>query len=147
MMKFYIASALENVATVRRVANILKAAGHHHTYDWTVHGSVQSEGPERLTEVAEAERQGVLNADMVIIILPGGRGTHAELGIALGDQPKKIIICAEDANAYLLEGRTCSFYWSDLVHRIVGPKDAWIEDILFAARLFDCRPPAQKWEG
>jgi len=39
-MKFYIASRLENADIVKRVAAVLKAAGHTHTYDWTEHGSV-----------------------------------------------------------------------------------------------------------
>ena len=69
-MKFYIASRLENAEMVKRVAEVLKAAGYIHTYDWTEHGSVQNEGQERIIQVAENEKVGVLNADMVIVILP-----------------------------------------------------------------------------
>jgi hypothetical protein len=39
--KYYIASGLENAAVVKDLKKILDAAGWQHTYDWTVHGSVQ----------------------------------------------------------------------------------------------------------
>ena len=75
-MKFYIASKLENAEQVSKVASVLKAAGHEHTYDWTKHGSVKGEGENRLREVMQNEFFGVRDADMVIILMPGGRGTH-----------------------------------------------------------------------
>lgn len=34
-MNFYIASGFQNKHLVRSVANELKHAGWHHTYDWT----------------------------------------------------------------------------------------------------------------
>jgi hypothetical protein len=83
--KFYIASGLDNAGQVRQVAETLKAAGWTHTYDWTVHGSVAGKGPDVFVETAAAEVLGVRDADVVIVLLPGGRGTHAELGVALGE--------------------------------------------------------------
>lgn len=135
-MKFYIANRLENAETVKRVATVLKAAGHEHTYDWTTHGSVQSEGEERLRQVAENELNGVLNADLVIVILPGERGTHTELGIALGNK-KRIIICAEDDNMFLQDERTCAFYWNYGIDRLVGRIDDWLSKILAFGRDID----------
>jgi nucleoside 2-deoxyribosyltransferase len=131
-MKFYIASKLENAEMVKRVANVLKAAGWEHTYDWTEHGSVKNEGDARLAQVAEAELSGVMNADVVIVILPGGRGTHAELGMALAGRrrDKKIIICAETDDAFQLDDRTCAFYWNYGILRVVGPIDFWLAEIL-----------------
>jgi len=132
-MKFYIASKLENAEIVKRVAEVLKSAGHVHTYDWTEHGSVENEGPARIAEVAEKERSGVTAADMVIVILPGGRGTHTELGIALGRE-KPIIICAETDDAFQQDERTCAFYWNAEVSRVVGAIDVWLREILCRAR-------------
>ena len=132
-MKFYIASKLENAEIVKRVAAVLKAAGHEHTYDWTEHGSVQGEGEARLREVAENERQGVLDADMVIVILPGGRGTHAELGMAAAWE-RPIMICAETDELFQADTHTCAFYWLYAVDRIVGPIDTWLEAILCKAQ-------------
>lgn len=136
-MKFYIASKLENAETVKRVAAVLKAAGHEQTYDWTVHGSVQCEGKDRLTEVAGNECKGVIDADMVIVILPGGRGTHTELGIGLGAGKGRIVICAENDELFQQDERTCTFYWDYCVTRVVGTMDEWLEKLLIMARAID----------
>jgi len=119
MMNFYIASKLENAENVKRIANILKARGWEHTYDWTVHGSVQKCGEKRLEDVAEKEIDGVRRAEIVIILLPGGRGTHAELGAAI-ISGKRIFIHAYDDSFYLQDGNTCAFYWNKNVTRITG---------------------------
>lgn len=136
-MKFYIASRLENSETVKRVADVLKAAGHIQTYDWTTHGSVQKEGKQRLTEVAENERAGVKDADVIIVILPGGRGTHAELGIALGSGKDHILICAENDEAFKQDERTCAFYWNYGVSHAIGQMDDWLREIFKEARIID----------
>jgi len=134
-MKFYIASRLENAEVVKRVAAVLTAAGHTQTYDWTEHGSVKGDGEVRLRQVAEAEKQGVKDADLVIVILPGGRGTHAELGMAAA-AGKEIIICAENDEAFQADDRTCAFYWLYQVRQVVGPMDAWLAAILGESHWF-----------
>lgn len=127
-MNFYIASRLENAARVRDLASILKARGHVHTYDWTMHGSVQNEGSDVIAKVASREHAGVRSADTVIVLLPGGRGTHAELGMAIawatvvaedtGD-PIRILVLSESPEIDFGEdGRTCAFYHHPLVKRI-----------------------------
>lgn len=118
-MKFYIASKLENAEKVKRLANVLKANGWEQTYDWTKHGSVQKEGEQRLREVAGYEINGVRDADVVIVMLPGGRGTHSELGAAnvLG---KPVFIYADNDNLFLQGGNTCAFYWNENVVHVVG---------------------------
>lgn len=136
-MRFYIASRLENAETVKRVATVLKAAGHRQTYDWTEHGSVQREGAERITQVAGFETRGVMDAEMVIVILPGGRGTHAELGIALGCEKQSILICAENDDLFMQDERTCAFYWHPAVKRVIGKMDVWLAAILVDARGID----------
>jgi len=136
-MNFYIASRLENADTVTKVSNVLKAAGHVHTYDWTKHGSVKDEGQDRIEEVAENEMRGVKGADIVIAILPGGRGTHAELGIALGNGCNNIIICAENDDAFQQDDRTCAFYWNKPITRVVGGMDVWLTEALSQARKVD----------
>ena len=83
-LHIYVATGLEHAHRAWLVGYALRAAGHAITYDWTTHGSVQGEGFARLAEVAQAERDGVAVADLVIAILPGGRGTHVEIGMALG---------------------------------------------------------------
>lgn len=125
-MTFYIASRLENAAQVSQVAAALVARGHVHTYDWTTHGSVQHCGTDRIREVAGLELRGVVDADVVIVLLPGGRGTHAELGIALGAGGKRIYICAEELGMFHADDRTCAFYWCPVVVRVVGSPESWV---------------------
>ena len=127
-MKFYIASKLENAAQVCRVANALKAAGHIYTYDWTVHGPVRKEGLGRVEEVSMLEAQGVLDADVVVALLPGGRGTHVEIGIGIGAD-KRIILCAPDVKMFYGDD-VCAFYWHGNCIHCLGDERAWILDIL-----------------
>ena len=143
-MKFYIASRLENAEEVSTLAEVLKAAGHTHTYDWTAHGSAKDEVME---QVARNELRGVMAADIVIILLPGGRGTHAELGIALGSSCESIIICAKDDGASQQDGWPCPFYWNTGVKRVVGDMAAWLVEILQTARAVDCMAAAECCEG
>lgn len=115
-MKIYVASSLENAAHVRRVQTALIAAGHTITYDWTVHGSVWTAGPARIREVAEAEHRGVVTADAVVVLLPGARGTHIELGIALGAGVPVILV----GEQYSSDGREPAFYFGTRVRRITS---------------------------
>lgn len=128
LLKFYIASKLENAELVSSVAEVLKSLGWKHTYDWTVHGSVQGEGEARLTEVAEYELNGVRKADIVIVLLPGGRGTHVELGAALA-LGKRVYIWAETDEYFLHDERTCVFYWDSWVTRVVGDIELLIQTL------------------
>lgn len=118
-MKFYKASKLENAKKVKRLANVLKASGWEQTYDWTKHGSVQKEEEQRLREVAGNELRGVKDAEVVIVMLPGARGTHAELGAA-NVLEKPVFIYAEDDNLFIQDERTCAFYWNENVVHVVG---------------------------
>jgi hypothetical protein len=104
-LKFYIATRLERTGDHKALARELVQAGHAITYDWTVHGSVQ--GPQRIREVAQAELAGIKAADVVIVLLPGGRGTHAELGMALA-LGKPVIILGDLKDT---GGRHCAFYY------------------------------------
>ena len=117
-MKIYIASRLENYLQVQAVRDALVSAGHVITYDWTRHGSVQGQGEARLREVAANELNGVRDADLVVVLLPGGRGTHAELGMAnvLG-KPVILFSNADDPfDAYTAD--TCAFYWNENVYQL-----------------------------
>lgn len=117
-MKIYIASKLENYLQVQALRDALIAAGHTITYDWTLHGSVQGQGEARLREVAAAERNGVLQAELVIVLLPGGRGTHAELGMANALGKPVIIFSSFNEPFDEYEGATCAFYWNENVRQV-----------------------------
>ncbi len=120
-MKYYIASGLENWQKVRELKAILDARGWEHTYDWTAHGPVWTEGAKRMREVAAAEIKGVILAEVVIVLLPGGRGTHTELGVAIANvYPQlddRVVIYSEDPSVFEISPKTCAFYHHPLVER------------------------------
>lgn len=116
MPSVYIASSLENAEQVRAVRDTLAALGAGLTYDWTEHGSVQDEGPERIAEVARAELRGIYEARLVVVLLPGGRGTHTELGYALGLGKPVLLFGPLDNGSG--EGRHCAFYYARGVLRM-----------------------------
>lgn len=131
-MKFYIATRLENHIEHNSVRDRLRAIGHEITYDWTTHGSVKNVSADRLREVAEAELRGVINADYVVVLLPGGRGTHTKLGIALA-VGRPVIIRGTD-EALGVSSETCAFYHHPLVRRL------WHMDSLeFCARTTEVK--------
>lgn len=118
-IKYYIASKLENAAQVRALKTLLDASGEYeHTYDWTVHGSVQREGTSRISQVAVAEEKGVRRASVVIVLLPGGRGTHVEIGIGLGNGAQVVIYSPTPAKDFGDGGDTCAFYHHPLVTQV-----------------------------
>lgn len=108
-MKYYIATRLENHAAHNVVRDAMAAEGHEITYDWTTHGPVWRDGLMRIREVAHAETQGVLDADLVIVLLPGGRGTHVELGIAIA-AGKRVLLHSENGDPFGATPETCAFY-------------------------------------
>lgn len=108
-MKYYIATKLENHAAHNKLRDELAALGHSCTYDWTHHGPVYRSGLARIEEVAQLEFEGVAKADTVIMLWPGGRGTHVELGmaIALG---KRCVIVSDVEDDHGATSETCAFY-------------------------------------
>ena len=125
---FYVASGLENVVVVRQVQADLTALGHECTYDWTEHGAVWAGGLMRLREVALAELAGVREAAYVVVLLPGGQGTHVELGAALAYK-KRIYVCSSTPEAdFGAVAGTCAFYHCPQVWR--GRPEALLPAVL-----------------
>jgi nucleoside 2-deoxyribosyltransferase len=96
--QFYIASGFANKNLVSHSAASFKAKGFVHTYDWTKNEKTSS--VEALHEIGTAELKAVMTADFVLIILPGGKGTHVELGIAIASG-KKIYLYSKDPKVFL----------------------------------------------
>lgn len=162
-MKIYVASALENIGYIREVMGAFRRKGHEITYDWTEHGSVQESEPDVICDVAGKEVAGIAAADVVLVVLPGGRGTHIELGIAVGlsiaGSAKQIIVAEERKSLGEIAGfipagnkdfgaapyyeRTCAFYhYSPTVLRVRYVKIenlvSWVEN-LWSQRLRICQ--------
>jgi nucleoside 2-deoxyribosyltransferase len=125
-MKIYIASKLENFENVHALRDCLRENGHEITYDWTLHGPVYGSGLARVREVAEAEAQGVLAADIVIVVWPGGRGTHVEMGMAIAAR-KVVIFVSGDERHHTATTETCAFYHHPSVRRAYTLPEALLE--------------------
>lgn len=108
-MKYYIATKLENHAEHNRLMAKLSDKGHQITYNWTTHGPVYKSGIERVIEVSQLEHKGVVMADVVIMLWPGGRGTHVELGMAIALN-KKVAIVTDVEDHHGATQETCAFY-------------------------------------
>lgn len=119
-MKYYIATSLSRMSEHNSVRDSLRNLGYEISYDWTTHGSVKLVSKKRLQEVASLELQGVLEADFVLILLPGGNGTHLEFGFALA-KGKKIFLHSEDSSLFELGTQTNAFYHHKDVIRLCCP--------------------------
>lgn len=56
-------------------------------------------------------------ADIVFVLLPGGFGTHVELGMALGFG-KKVIVHSVDPDIFTKTQGTCAFYHHPIVFKL-----------------------------
>jgi len=119
-MKYYIATSLLRATAHQMVRDALRILGHEISYDWTLHGSVKSVSKERLREVAVLELDGVSDADFVVVLLPGGKGTHLELGFAIA-RGKRVFLHSEDPLAFELGPQTNAFYHHHDVTRLLCP--------------------------
>jgi nucleoside 2-deoxyribosyltransferase len=86
----YIASGLGNYQRVLRLRDKLSEYGIWLTYDWAdafrTHLEEQAATgkviEENLEAIAKTELQAVKDCHLLILIAPGGRGSHFELGVA-----------------------------------------------------------------
>jgi len=115
--KYYVATTLDNADQAQLVISKLEKFGHEVTYDWTTHGKIDVKDQETIKiakEVAKKELQGVMDADVLIVLYPGGGGTHIEFGAALALN-KPIIFVAPPIG----EIREVAFYNHPSVLRFV----------------------------
>ncbi|MDE6660978.1 MAG: nucleoside 2-deoxyribosyltransferase [Anaeroplasmataceae bacterium] len=131
-MKFYIGSSLNNYELVQFYATALKEHGWIQTYDW-VKNLNNEVSKESLTTFAQLELQGIIDSDIVIILLPAGRGAHIELGTAIALN-KKIILCSSSLEDFNLEN-TVAFYELPNIVKLTGTKSHNLEKILKERRI------------
>lgn len=125
-MKFYIASSFGNIEQVQKLSRRLTLNDWSHTYDWTQHGRANS--LENLEELGSLEVNAVKAADILVILLPAGKGSHTEFGIALGLE-KTIYLYSPNNHIYDCD-QTSTFYHVKGVHKFVGEFEDFIEYLL-----------------
>lgn len=126
-MNFYVGSGMKNCELVTYYAEKLTEKGWYQTYDWVknVNADVSIED---MVEYAKLEKQAVMDSDVVIILLPAGRGAHIELGMALA-LDKKLFLCSSTDKEFSIEN-TVAFYELPNVVKLIGTPDTNIDEIM-----------------
>lgn len=125
MKKFYVASSFNNIDTVRYVSNYLKNRGFIQTYDWTKNQRAST--LDDLKVIGSQEKNAVKEADFIIVLLPAGKGSHIELGLALG-LGKKIYLYSPNGDIDNFE-TTTTFYHLPEVEKCLGSIEDLIEKV------------------
>jgi len=125
-MRFYIASGFHNKEQVQYISGKLTSRGYIHTYDWTKNERASSF--EQLKEIGQLEKDAIMDADFIVVLLPAGKGSHIEFGIALG-QNKKIYLYSPDVEVKDF-ATTSTFYFLPEVEIVIGELDELLEKIL-----------------
>lgn len=126
-MKFYVGSGMKNCELVNYYAKILKENGWNQTYNWVENVNADV-SVEDMTEYAKLESKGIVDSDVVVILLPAGRGAHIELGMALALN-KKIFLCSATKDEFNIEN-TVAFYGLPNIVQLVGTADENIKQII-----------------
>jgi len=112
--RFYLATQKDSSARAAPLLDALKAQGWVRTFAWTG----DELDPHRHADIAVAELTGVREADVLIVLLPGGRGTHVEIGAALA-LGKPVILHAPNYDT-LKKPYPCVFHYHPSVKLLVS---------------------------
>lgn len=126
-MKFYVGLGMKNCELVNYYAKLLKENGWEQTHDWVKNVS-DDISKDDMIKYASLESQGIVDADVVIMLLPGGRGAHIELGMAMALN-KKIFLCSTTKEEFSIEN-TVAFYELPKITQLVGNADDNVKKIL-----------------
>lgn len=110
-IRVYVATGVQNASLALWYGKKLVAMGCEWTYDWTERAMArrpdEDVSVEELREIGEAEVDAVCRADVVLVLLPGGAGTHTELGVAIA-LGKRVVLLPESGDPTLIA--PCPFY-------------------------------------
>jgi nucleoside 2-deoxyribosyltransferase len=116
MPKFYLATRKDRAAQAEKLLEALKAHDWERTFTWS---GDDKGGTEERPKIAMAELAGVREADVLIVLLPGGYGTHVEIGAALA-LGKPVILHAPDQKT-LNDPYPCVFHYHPGVQLLISP--------------------------
>ena len=122
-LKFYVASSFQNINQVRAITNELAQMGWQLAYDWTLNNRADSIND--LQRIGVLEKTAIEDSELVLIVLPGGKGTHVELGLAIAGK-KKIILYSPDYKILDVECST-TFYHLPEIEKYVGSIEEFLE--------------------
>ena len=88
----YVGTSLLNADRAIQIMERLKQEDVQISYDWTKHGQVYSK--EELRKYGIAEKRGIIECDVFLMVFPARNGSHIELGLALG-YDKHVVLLEE----------------------------------------------------
>lgn len=128
-MRIYIASSLSNANLCAVVSELLEGEGHVITQKWWEEEALdptmcKDDKLNLLAKHGSLDTIGIIKADLVVAILPGGRGTHMEIGIGLGCAIEHVRLCcgkSDHCKAVMIIGThedlnypyPCSLYYNE----------------------------------
>ncbi|MEH7885754.1 group-specific protein [Bacillus sp. JJ1609] len=95
-------------------------------YDWTINDRADS--MDLLASIGESELSAVRNSDFLVMLLPGGKGSHIEMGIALG-LGKRVYLYSPNNDIYEFD-KTSTFYHVAGVTKFVGDIESFMKFLL-----------------
>lgn len=96
-INFYLAAGLKDLQMAADLIAMISAIDPFCcSYDWTSYGSVVGKEDEVCSKIAQAEVDGVLQADVLFFLSPGARGSHVEFGIAIAKRIPIVILYREE---------------------------------------------------
>lgn len=115
--RIYIATSLDNSEQCIMLWQALKVwkPDLDFTYEWYHAGKVDL---ARYAEVSALEYNGVISADIFIMLCPGKKGSHTELGIALTTVPHVFVAGVKEELEPHATGYPSIFYYLPTVTRI-----------------------------
>lgn len=126
MKKIYIGSKLKNANKVNELTNAFEKLDIINAYNWAANIK-KKETKEDLIDFAKKEMNAIKDADDVIFLLPLGKGSHIELGMALAYN-KKIYLVSNDKNDF--DNNTVNFYEMDGIKKVVVSDEKLISSII-----------------
>ena len=145
-LKFYVGTSLANSEKAREASEALEAQGAVNLCKWFDLPRLHPYDPAAGSIRSQLEIDACKDADLVVIILPGGRGTHCELGAALasgGDVVMWLPVGPPEEVHDLLTagGYSCVFHDHPKLRQAFGPDVAGLMVVVeeVASRSFFAR--------
>jgi nucleoside 2-deoxyribosyltransferase len=113
--RFFLSTRKDRSAEADALSAGLKVRGWERTFAWTGEDGESSVGN---AAIAVAELKGVREADVLVVLLPGGYGTHVEIGAALA-LGKPVILHARDRKI-LETPYPCVFHYHPAVKILIS---------------------------
>ncbi|ATD30407.1 nucleoside 2-deoxyribosyltransferase [Macrococcoides bohemicum] len=129
-MKYYIASSFANKEFVNLTIKSLNNLGFINTYNWTL--NEKADNTLKLKNIGIEELNAVKDADILIAILPGGKGTHIEMGIAIGFN--KPVLIAYFNKELISVDNSATFYHVDNVKHILVTEENIVDKLVKTLR-------------